>query len=371
MSFKLNGGQDPSHGRDRTAADIDPDADVAGSLVRDMTITMAAVTALGGLILVVGVILGSRHEINERGAGTGVGELVRELGGGLMVIDTAKAVGFTVLFVLGVITAVAATGWYYSRKEIAPIQRALRMQRDFVADASHELKTPIAVITTRVELIRFRQQRGEDISEPLDELSLDVDRMNAILSDLLAAARGAVQAHPVRLPSIVRSALDDIRPLADRADVDMDLTVEPDTQEYAVMGDETGIGRCFVAVLDNAIAHSPAGSRISVTVRRTDRLAAGRTDNLWHMWHLRHRQRMNPNVQVSISDQGPGISGDPERLFRRFAREDAGTGHQGYGLGFALARDAASRYGATLAVQSTGPQGTTMLLTFPMAQPQA
>ena len=77
----------------------------------------------------------------------------------------------------------------------------------------------------------------------------------------------------------------------------------------------------------------------------------------------RHRQW----AQLRVSDHGPGIGGDPERLFRRFARDDDGTARQGYGLGLALARDVANRYGGSVAVESSSPSGTTMLLSFPLA----
>ena len=79
--------------------------------------------------------------------------------------------------------------------------------------------------------------------------------------------------------------------------------------------------------------------------------------------HARHRQ----GAQIRVSDHGPGIGGDPERLFRRFARDDDGTARQGYGLDLALARDVANRYGGSVAVESSSPSGTTMLLSFPLA----
>lgn len=79
--------------------------------------------------------------------------------------------------------------------------------------------------------------------------------------------------------------------------------------------------------------------------------------------YARHRQW----AQIRVSDHGPGIGGDPERLFRRFARDDDGTARQGYGLDLALARDVANRYGGSVAVESSSPSGTTMLLSFPLA----
>ena len=72
--------------------------------------------------------------------------------------------------------------------------------------------------------------------------------------------------------------------------------------------------------------------------------------------YARHRQW----AQIRVSDH-------PERLFRRFARDDDGTARQGYGLDLALARDVANRYGGSVAVESSSPSGTTMLLSFPLA----
>ncbi|KFI50832.1 two-component response regulator, partial [Bifidobacterium callitrichos DSM 23973] len=151
---------------------------IAGLVSLRMTVAMAAVTILGGVLFVLGVLLGSRHEFAERGIDPNAMSVTEQFGSGMMVIDTRKAVGFTVLFVLGVIVAVAVIGRYYSRREVAPLEHAFELQKDFVADASHELKTPLAVIATRIDLIDFRRAHGQPIDGPLDDLRGDVDRMN-------------------------------------------------------------------------------------------------------------------------------------------------------------------------------------------------
>ncbi|NEG54548.1 sensor histidine kinase [Bifidobacterium platyrrhinorum] len=309
-----------------------------------MTIAMAAITVIGGILFTLGVLLGSRHEFTERGLDPNAMSVTEQFGSGMMVIDTRKAIAFTLLFVVGVIAAVAVVGRYYARKEVEPLERAFELQKDFVADASHELKTPLAVIATRIDLIDFRRSHGGDIDAPLAALRGDVDRMTAIITDLLVAARGAVNAEPVALADVADQSVEEVRPLAETRGVGLVVRVDGERGRLVVRGNAIGLSRCLVAVLDNAIAHSPDGAQVAVSVGY---LHGGR-------------------AVVRVTDHGAGIGDDPERLFRRFARDDDGTAHQGYGLGLSLARDVATRYGGTLDVESTSPAGTTMRLTLPL-----
>ncbi|NEG88880.1 sensor histidine kinase [Bifidobacterium aerophilum] len=319
----------------------------AGLISLRMTVAMAVVTVTGGILFAAGVLLGSRHEFAERGLDPNSMSVTEQFGSGMMVIDTRKAIAFTLLFVAGVIAAVALIGWHYSHKEVAPLEHALELQKHFVADASHELKTPLAVISTRIDLIDFRRAHGQPIDAAIADLRADVDRMNAILTDLLVAARGAVNTEPVALDTAIRQSVDSVRPLADERHVTVTTRIDGDPAHFVVQGNTVGLSRCVVAVLDNAIAHAPDGTDVTVS-----------------LGYLHHGDA----AAIRITDHGGGIGDDPERLFRRFARDDDGTAHQGYGLGLALARDVASRYGGTLDVESTSANGTTMLITLPLSE---
>ncbi|RSX54077.1 two-component system sensor histidine kinase [Bifidobacterium goeldii] len=320
---------------------------VAGLISLRMTIAMAAVTVIGGILFAAGVLLGSRHEFVERGLDPNSMSVTEQFGSGMMVIDTRKAIAFTLLFVVGVVAAVAVIGRHYSHKEVAPLEQAFELQKHFVADASHELKTPLAVISTRIDLIDFRRAHGQPIDGAIDDLRADVDRMNAILTDLLVAARGAVNTEPVMLATTIAQSVDAVRPLADERAVRLETRIDGDPAHFVVQGNAVGLSRCVVAVLDNAIAHAPADSEVTVS-----------------LGFLHHGNA----AAIRVTDHGEGIGDDPERLFRRFARDDDGTAHQGYGLGLALARDVATRYGGTLDVESTSPAGTTMLITLPLVE---
>ena len=319
-------------------------AHAATSISRSMVIAMSAITAVGLLILIAGVIIGSRHEFSEHGLDPDTMNPAAGIVQGAWVIDSRKALLLIVIFGVCIIVATGVVGWFFSKREIAPMEEAMRLQRNFVADASHELKTPLAVIGARTELLEHRLKAGRPIEPTIADLKDDVTRMNEVINDLLLAATSALEHVPTDVGAAVSSAADSIRLLADRHEVALDVSLPGADEPVIVSGGSTGITRCVVAVLDNAIAHSPAGSRVEVRVKAERGQAV-----------------------VTIRDHGPGLGDDPERLFHRFSRAGGGSDHQGYGLGLALARDIAVRYGGWIdAVPTDGP-GTTMRITIPLA----
>lgn len=351
---------------------------IVSSSAGRMALAVGGVSVVGGLLLVLGVVAMSRHEFAERGLDPDGVMADDRYGAGMMVIDTRKAVLLVAAFIIAVVVAVALIGWRFLRREVEPLERVLQLQRDFVADASHELKTPLAVIATRIDLVEFRLRSGGEITQAIAALRGDVDRMDAILSDLLVAARGEVDPEPVDVAEAVRRSVEAVRPLAERRGVRLDVVERggpdgpesgPDAGTYMVKGGMMGISRCLVAVIDNAIAHSPDGGVVTVELeafRGGLRRSGARRSRIG-----RRCARPTATVAVRVRDRGGGIGGDPERLFRRFARDDDGTVHQGYGLGLALARDVASRYGGVVEVDSTSTKGTVMLVAFPGAESSA
>jgi signal transduction histidine kinase len=143
----------------------------------------------------------------------------------------------------------------------------------------------------------------------------------------------------VLLDPIVRLACDSLRIIAEEQGVGIELEGSP---RVNVLIPAASIHRCVVALLDNAVRFSPAGTTIRVTLR-ADRARA----------------------QVRVIDAGPGITGiDPARVFDRFARGDAAAS-DGFGIGLALVKGTVERYGGSVAVESTGVTGTTILLRLP------
>ncbi|GAA3879880.1 hypothetical protein GCM10022381_22670 [Leifsonia kafniensis] len=262
------------------------------------------------------------------------------------------------LIVVGVV-AIAIAGvlsWVVARRAVRPLGDALRMQRSFVADASHELRTPLTVLDARIQVLQRGLAPGDPISPAVADIRRDTLALVAVVNDLLLAAaseapEGAVPV--VDVVPLVERAVASMSVLGDQRGVgvefDRDDLARHDGQVLAKIP-AASIQRCVVALLDNAIAHSPNGSRVTVSL------------------HV-----ATSTFSLVVADQGAGIQGiDPAHIFDRFAHSTApefpsASPRSGFGIGLALVRDIAVRNGGTVELRETSPSGTTFVLTLPLA----
>ncbi len=262
------------------------------------------------------------------------------------VVDLGDLLPLLLLLAVLSVVFVAVIAWWSTRRANEPLERALQIQKAFVADASHELRTPLTTLNSRIQLAQHRQSQGGDVSGALEDLRADARAMDLVLSDLLVAAELAQVAGDVQSSSATRAAKAALRlmsPTAEKACVNLVLDAAPDLH---VQADQTPVTRALVALLDNAIRHSPEGATVSLSVASE---APG-------------------TVNFRVSDQGPGIEGvDRDTLFARFARGNAPSSTQNFGLGLALVRDVATRFSGSVSVETSGPTGTTFRLSLPAA----
>lgn len=261
-----------------------------------------------------------------------------------VVVDVDRVLPWVVVLgVLGV-AVLGLIAWFTARRAVAPLEVALQAQRDFVADASHELRTPLTALSSRVQILQRRVARGEDIGDALDRLRRDAAAMDDILTELLLAAQAdqePVDAAVTDAVAAARSAVELVGPIADGAGVT--LRVEGPSGAVAAVPAVT-LTRLCTALLDNAVQHAPPGTTVTITV------AAAR----------------GATVELRVVDQGPGVpAGERERIFTRFARGPETGRRRGFGLGLALVRDVATRYGGSVSIESTSETGTTFLLRLP------
>ncbi len=263
-------------------------------------------------------------------------------------IDTVDAMIAFVVIGVGAVAVAGVLSVVVTRRAVRPLGRALRIQRAFVQDASHELRTPLAVLDARLQVL----QRGlapDDPSAPLvEELRADARTLIDVVDDLLIAADpnpAPAGREPVPVAPAVARAVGGIEMLAAADGVTVTLAADEDALTRVPAA---SIQRCATALLDNAVAHAPAGSTISVRVERRGR-----------------------DVVLTVADEGPGIRGiEPERIFDRFARAPrpaAAGSRPGFGIGLALVRDVARRSGGDVTVAETGPSGTVLALRLPAA----
>jgi len=214
---------------------------------------------------------------------------------------------------------------------LARLGSAIRAQKRFVADAAHQLRTPLAAVTLQVE----RAQRAPDEStqrEALRALHRSVERAGRMTQQLLSLARTEPEAiHTVELESLdlvslARSVGEEWIPQALKRDIDFGLIVPP--SPLVIRGDERLLGELLSNLIDNALRYcSPAG-RVSVIVEES------------------------PRPTLAVQDDGPGIPEDERvKIFERFYRVEGSTG-DGCGLGLSIVEEIARRHGSTVEVSS-------------------
>ena len=225
------------------------------------------------------------------------------------------------------------------------LSRALSSQRAFVADAAHELRSPLTALKLQLQLAG----RAEDETERATALHASregLDRMTRLVEQLLTLARE----DPTRtgdawqtldICQIAAEIVGRYAPLADARRIDIGL--ERRDSDVTLRGDAEGIRTVLSNLVDNALRYTPAGGRVDVRVITIDTAAV-----------------------IEVSDTGPGIPPeDRERVFDRFYRR-AGSDVPGSGLGLAIVRSIASRHGASVTLQDgTEGRGLTVRVVFP------
>lgn len=251
-----------------------------------------------------------------------------------------------VLLVAGLMLAGAHLN---ARRAHARREQALdRMRSDFMASASHELRTPIAQIRLFADMLRLGRTRGEgERAEALDTIHRATRRLEALAANLLQLARGKagaaeLAAQPVDLAGLLLESTHDLAPLAAASGATLQLDVEPGLRGHV---DVEGLRRVVSNLVENALKYGPAGQVVHIAARQT---AAG--------------------LRLVVEDQGPGIPpAERERVWDRFARleRDRNSAVGGTGLGLAVVREAVARAGGEAHIEDVTPTGTRLVVLLP------
>jgi two-component system OmpR family sensor kinase len=221
--------------------------------------------------------------------------------------------------------------------------------RRFVADASHELRTPITAIRGFAELHRQGAVTGEEkTKELIGRIENESKRMGSLVEDLLLLARldqsREMKAEPVNLSKLVSDAVESARAAGPNHVVDFS---NPDEEIYA-LGDNDRIHQVVANLLANARTHTPAGTKIDVSVIQSE-----------------------DGVRIRIADNGPGLSEkDQSRIFERFYRADASrvrTDGEGTGLGLSIVDAVMRAHAGQVSVESELGKGAAFTLFFPIS----
>ena len=225
------------------------------------------------------------------------------------------------------------------------LSAALAAQQRFIADAAHQLRTPVAALKTQAE-VAMRQVRDGELSATLQQLHTAADHAARLVQQLLTLARAEPGSHrsvmrqPVEISVLARETTEEWVPRALARKID--LGFDDRSAVSTVSADPFLIREMLGNLIDNAIQYTPAGGRVTVRVRTEH----GRT-------------------VLEVEDDGPGIPPEErEKVFERFYRMPGGS-PEGCGLGLAIVREIAQGHGATVVARAgSGDRGTCMTISF-------
>lgn len=301
--------------------------------------------------------------------GNGKGERYRYLAGVAPVMDKEKKIGtlymfknmdfyyyaaFKTLFLLLCMAGVlyigtCFIGYWLAGRNILPISRMYEKQKQFTADASHEMRTPLAVMKLAVEGLK-----GDDESklspfaqESVNMLGSEADRLSRLTENLMTLARSDEDNLPVYTTQV------DLTQLCQKVSAQLELLfaqkeiklVSKVQDNLSLLGDEMALSRLLIILLDNACKYSP--SHTTVTLRAVS---------------------VKEQLVLEVRDEGCGVSDEDKRkIFDRFFRVDKARSRSqgGLGLGLSLAWAIVHQHGGSIKVLDNKPQGTIMYVKLP------
>jgi signal transduction histidine kinase len=223
----------------------------------------------------------------------------------------------------------------------------LRAQRRFMADASHELRTPVSVARTAAQVTLSTTTRTEaEYRDSLEVIATQMRRLTRVVDDMFMLALADLDARPLEardlyLDEIVGDCVRAATVLASARNVRIDYG---HVGEIAARGDEALLRQLVMNLLDNAVRHTPSAGTVTVSLQRHD----GR-------------------AELAVEDSGPGVpAAEQGRVFERFVRLAPSGAGGGAGLGLAIARWVAEQHGGRLSLGGEGDASSRFVLTLPV-----
>ncbi|MES2623015.1 MAG: HAMP domain-containing sensor histidine kinase [Patescibacteria group bacterium] len=256
--------------------------------------------------------------------------------GRIMIIDIA------------ILSVIVLLSFFLTNKTLGPIRENIQKQKRFVADASHEMRTPIAVIISGLEVVlRNKDLNVESARETLVETLAEMKEFSKLSTHLLDISRYdagiQVDFNNVDITEVIESAVQKTKLLA--ADKKIELTSSFEEQRGIVMGNKIELYRLFYNIVHNAIKYTQADGKIIV-----------------------HGERKNKKYVATITDTGIGMDKETiSKIFDPFFQGDKSRSSGGAGLGLTLAKRIVENHKGSLQIQSKIGDGTKISISFPLA----
>lgn len=232
------------------------------------------------------------------------------------------------------------------------LDEAFAMQRRFSASAAHELRTPIAVLRTKLDVFKKKKREQREYDELVDTMETYIDRLSSIITDLLEFAETSElgETEDVSLDSVVKTVVDDLESVAQNNMVNMQIDIPPKAQSKAqnliVKGSTNLLYRALYNLVENAIRYNNEEGSVNITL-----------------------ETRGQEGVIIIADTGVGIAPEQRELvFEPFYRVNKSRSREfgGAGIGLSLVKTILKRHGASITVSENNPQGSVFTIRIPL-----
>ncbi len=243
--------------------------------------------------------------------------------------------------------------------DVSDLEMLENVRRDFVTNASHELKTPLTAIRGIIETILLDKNMDQEmVYHFLNRVQSQTSRLVNIVSDLMALSRlesgEDIEFEIIALKDIVQQSINSFKVIAQEKNLGLSLNAkEVETKNTFISGDAHAITQLLDNLIDNAIKYTPESGQIRVNIYNSEENNAG--------W-----------INIEVCDDGLGISqADQARIFERFYRVDKGRSRDlgGTGLGLAIAKHITEQHKGKIKLDSEMGKGSTFTITLPLSTP--
>ena len=232
------------------------------------------------------------------------------------------------------------------------LDEAFAMQRRFSASAAHELRTPIAVLRTKLDVFKKKKREQHEYDELVDTMEIYIDRLSSIITDLLEFAETSElgEVEDVSLDSVVKTVVDDLESIAQNNMVNMQIDIQSkaqsETQAFIVKGNTNLLYRALYNLVENAIRYNNEEGSVNITL-----------------------ETRGQEGVIIIADTGVGIAPEQRELvFEPFYRVNKSRSREfgGAGIGLSLVKTILKRHGASITVSENNPQGSVFTIRIPL-----
>jgi signal transduction histidine kinase len=260
--------------------------------------------------------------------------------------EFAFAMAILIPFLL---VAIATSGYLFSVKASKPVETAYALLRQFMADASHELRTPVHAIQLTAENVAAEANGNAQLLTDMGSITKSTDRMAKLIDDMMMLTKMELQqvpmkVAPVQLDELIADAVQELKPAFEEKKIS--LTIHA-TQSAVVQGDRDSLYRVFSNLLQNALRYTDSGGTVEINMATN-----------------------NGQTCVSVTDTGIGMSAvDLARIFDRFFRADKSRSRAagGSGLGLAIVKSICEYHKGSISVDSVEGKGSTFIVKLPVA----